>query len=572
MIIFKKIRWKNFLSTGNQFTEIDLISSKTTILSGESGSGKSTLLDAITFALFNKPFRGVNKAQLINSLNNKDCLVEIEFSINNTDYQINRGIKPNIFEIIKNGQLIDQEANSRDYQEILEKNILKCNFKTFSQIAVLGAVNFVPFMQLKTQERRFIIEELLDLQIFSVMNTLLKKKLSDIKISKKDRETEISIVKNALNAYNDILEKLELDNKKEIITYENKINEILKTLDDNDKLILDIDDKKEKLKIPSDVYQKLNEGSNKIIKALAQIETNHNRKIKELSLYENNSNCPQCHQVIDEEFKKNVLEEIKKELIELNSNKQKALDAQNKMLEKKKKIEQIESKIKILESEKTKLLLESGSLKKNIQYFKNEIVKLSSTDSEKISSTKDKIEELLKKESTISTELKELSVEFTNHETVQVIIDDTGIKSKIIKQYLPVMNKYIALFLEEMQFYVGFTLNENFEESILTAGKDIFSYGNFSEGEKQRLDLALLFTWRVIAKVKNSIHTNLLIMDEIFDSYLDQEATENVIQLLKGEHFQNTNIFVISHKTTISDHFDNTINFTKNKNFSIISS
>lgn len=569
MIVFKTVRWKNLLSTGNNFTEICLNGSHTTILLGQSGSGKSTFLDALAFGLFNRPFRNINKNQLVNSINSKNCLVEIEFSIGNQNYFIRRGIKPNIFEIHVDGVMINQESHTKDYQQYLERQILKFNFKSFAQIVVLGASNFTPFMQLKPSDRRTIIEGLLDIEIFSAMNTLLKQRVSSLKSAAQENEYAISLVKEKIIMQEKYLKDLSKDK-------DDKINENLSQIESNTKQMTaielenesfrtSINDLNQKLSFKSDLMSQLEN----IREIKNKLDTTIKKTTKEIVFFEENPSCPTCQQSIPEEFKIYELNKKQSKLAGWNTGLADAESALAKLMVKLEDAKKIEDQIDELKYKIGK----NQSIIDGIAQFIRKMTKdteslrqqsaVSSEQSNELSSLKDQLQQLEqnKEQYAIDRNVQEMAIS---------LLKDGGVKSKIIKQYLPLINKHTNLFLNTMNFFVSFHIDEEFSESIKSRNRDEFSYENFSEGEKQRIDLALLFTWRTIAKMKNSVNTNLLIMDEVLDSYLDTYATENVLNLLNSEMFKDTNIFVISHKDTISDKFKQTIRFEKKKNFSTI--
>jgi DNA repair exonuclease SbcCD ATPase subunit len=569
MIKFNVIRWKNFLSYGNNFTEIVLDRDHTTILVGDSGAGKSTLLDAISFALFNKPFRDVSKKKLVNSINGKQCVVEIEFTIGKTEYKINRGISPNCFEIYKNGQLINQEASSKDYQLHLEKDILGFNIKSFKQIVVLGASGFTPFMELKPQDRRVIIEELLDIQVFSTMNILLKQKMNLAKTEFDSVNYNIDLIKEKIKLHEKYLEDVKQDKQDTIQLNRDKIekeqNQIQRIQDEIAKLEDDINDKKQKLVDKETIEDALH--ASKIEKRkISNLVADINERMEFIVA---NEECPTCYREITDDFKETFLTDRKEKVEEHESNIDtinKALLALNKQMD---TIEEIESDIANIQ---TSITRKNGTInvsKKYIAKIAKEIIKLKG-DKDNSDDYSVELEELEKDLSDNENNKEKLIGERSVQDLAYNLLRDSGIKSKIIKQYIPLINKCTNKFLTHMDFFVTFNIDEEFKESIKSRGRDDFTYESFSEGEKQRIDLALLFTWRTIAKMKNSINTNLLIMDEVFDSYLDNDATENVINLLNSNMFKKSNIFVISHKGTILDKFDQVIRFEKKKNFSRI--
>lgn len=569
MIIFKKVRWKNLLSTGNNFTEIDLNSQHSTILLGQSGSGKSTLLDAIAFALFNRPFRNINKNQLVNTLNQKNCLVEIEFSIGTQEYLIRRGIKPTVFEIFCDNSLINQDSHTKDYQQYLERSILKFNFKAFTQIIVLGASNFTPFMQLKPADRRVIIEGLLDIEIFSVMNAILKQRVSTLKGVTQENDYAISLVKEKIGLQAKYISDLSHSKQEKIqdnLTLIEKNKEQSKTIScDIESLKNTIIELREQLNFKSELVSQID----KIKDIKTKLDTNIKKTRREITFYEENDNCPTCHQNIPGDFK---LVEIGKKNSKISEWQNGITDAESAMVRFLTKMEEakaIEDQIDSIQSQ----IVKNQSMIDGINQFIKKIAK----DTLELKNQQDAPQECDARLTELHAEHEHLEQNkqvFSNQKNIQdlatVLLKDGGVKARIIKQYLPLINKHTNIFLNAMNFFVTFNIDEEFNECIKSRGRDDFAYENFSEGEKQRIDLALLFTWRTIAKMKNSVNTNLLIMDEVLDSYLDQTATENVLQLLNSDMFKDTNVFVISHKETISDKFQKTIRFTKNKNFSNI--
>ena len=569
MIIFKTVRWKNLLSTGNNFTEVKLNEKHTTILLGQSGSGKSTLLDAISFALFNRPFRNVNKNQLVNMVNQKNCIVEIEFAIGTQNYMIRRGIKPTVFEIFCDDVLLNQDSHSKDYQQYLERNVLKFNFKAFTQIIVLGASNFTPFMQLKPADRRVIIEGLLDIEIFSVMNTLLKQRNSTLKQAINENEFATSIIKEKISLQEKYLNDLSKDK-------EDKIQE---NLDSIEKHKVDIENIKSendilrdaicllqtKIDFKSDVVHQME----KIREIKSRIDGNIKKTKKEIVFYQEHDNCPTCSQHIPDEFKSGEIEKKGDKITEWQSGLSDAESALTKLLSRMEEVKQVEDQIE----KHTYQIGKNESVINGINQFIKKIAQDTIELKKQQSTPKDKSDELQKlsvESSRLDNDRENQSIQKSVHDLATMLLKDNGVKARIIKQYLPLINKHTNVFLNAMNFFVSFHIDEEFNESIKSRGRDDFSYENFSEGEKQRIDLALLFTWRTIAKMKNSVNTNLLIMDEVLDSYLDTSATENVLMLLNSDMFRDTNIFVISHKETISDKFQKTIRFTKSKNFSTI--
>jgi len=569
MIIFKTVRWKNLLSTGNNFTEVKLNEKHTTILLGQSGSGKSTLLDAISFALFNRPFRNVNKNQLVNMVNQKNCIVEIEFAIGTQNYMIRRGIKPTVFEIFCDDVLLNQDSHSKDYQQYLERNVLKFNFKAFTQIIVLGASNFTPFMQLKPADRRVIIEGLLDIEIFSVMNTLLKQRNSTLKQAINENEFATSIIKEKITLQEKYLNDLSKDKEDKIQENLDSIEkhkvDIEKIKSENDILRDAICLLQTKIDFKSDVVHQME----KIREIKSRIDGNIKKTKKEIVFYQEHDNCPTCSQHIPDEFKSGEIEKKGDKITEWQSGLSDAESALTKLLSRMEEVKQVEDQIE----KHTYQIGKNESVINGINQFIKKIAQDTLDLKKQQSTPKDKSDELQKlsvESSRLDNDRENQSIQKSVHDLATMLLKDNGVKARIIKQYLPLINKHTNVFLNAMNFFVSFHIDEEFNESIKSRGRDDFSYENFSEGEKQRIDLALLFTWRTIAKMKNSVNTNLLIMDEVLDSYLDTSATENVLMLLNSDMFRDTNIFVISHKETISDKFQKTIRFTKSKNFSTI--
>ena len=569
MIIFKKVSWRNFLSTGDSPTTVLLDRSSPTLIIGENGSGKSTILDALTFALFGKPFRNINKAQLINTVNERGLLVEIDFSIGNKSFTIRRGIKPNKFEILQEGKLIDQLANNRDYQDYLEKVILKLNYKSFTQIVGLGNSSFEPFMQLKQSDRRTIVEDLLDIQIFSSMNGILKSKNSELKNDMGTLEIEKSLYKQKIEVQEDYIKRLKEDSQtvisqkeKEITQFESKKKTATNTMVG---LNSEIGTLGQKLLNESSAKKK----SSEYEKVQGQIENKLQREEKELSFYQTNSSCSTCKQVIDDDFKKERIIDISKKIDEKKDGLDK-LHTEIDSLEKKLK-EYGEIGRNIVEKNKELVVIQSkiDSLGDNIERAQKEINSLKNKKKEdnsiekELKVLKENLEESLK-------DYSELCDRKKLHEYAHELLRDSGIKTKIIRQYVPIINKYVNKYLNELDFLINFSIDENFNETIQSQYRDEFSYSSFSEGEKMRIDLALLFTWRMVAKLKNSVNTNLLILDEVFDSSLDAEGTDAFLKIINSLD-ANTNVFVISHKGEILfDKFISTIKFAKEKQFSKI--
>ena len=566
MLVFHKIRYKNFLSSGNQFTEINFEKNNTNLIIGTNGAGKSTVLDALTFVLFNKPFRKINKPQLVNTTNEKDCLVEIEFSVNSRDYLVRRGIKPNVFDIEVNGNPLHKEADDRANQKILEENILKVNYKSFTQIVILGSSTFVPFMQLATAHRREVIEDLLDIRIFSAMNNLIKDKIRIQKDQVKSLELRKENLKDKMKMQQNFIEELENRgnaninaNKEKIANLDKEVgiymNENAKTEED----VFKYTKEQEEVVGAGDKLVKLNNLKGKISQKVSAITKEH-------KFFTENTVCPTCTQTIEEEFRLNRI-----------------TDAQNKAKELKKGYDDLEETIKIeqererqfiaLSKEITKLNHEISQnntrislnqrqirdLETQIQTITNQLENRN-TEHEKLEEFRDNLQKTFE-------DLSKKKEEIVYYDFAYSLLKDDGVKTKIIKKYLPFINQQVNRYLQMMDFYINFHLDEEFNETVKSPIHEDFSYSSFSEGEKMRIDLALLFTWREVARVKNSVNTNLLIMDEVFDSSLDGFGTDEFLKIIRYV-IKDANIFVISHKADLHDKFENVIKFSKVKGFS----
>jgi DNA repair exonuclease SbcCD ATPase subunit len=568
MIIFRKIKWKNLLSTGNHFTELQFDKSPNTLIVGSNGAGKSTMLDALCFVLFGKPFRAVNKPLLLNSINNKDCVVEVEFDTGNKHYKIVRGIKPNIFEIWCDGEMINQEAAVKDYQEHLEKFILKLNYKSFTQIVILGSASFTPFMQLPPAHRREIIEDLLDIQIFSAMNNILKDKVINNKDLTTNKKYDIDLGQQKYDLQKKHLDGLKQNNEEKVKEYESEILNNTITISTLAEQIEEYSTSVSELQLMVDAKSETEAKVKKITKLESQIETNLSKFKKDISFFQHNDDCPTCRQAIALEFKEKELNSLTIKVDEcdhgLNQLEQKLLEEQSKL----NAINETQKKIQALQ---IKIATNNTSITETNKYIKRlekqlEELKTNTTSTEKEEQELSNINDTLKE---LKQHLCDLIDEKSYYEVAAGLLKDTGIKTKIIKQYLPIINKLVNKYLASFDFFVNFNLDESFKETIKSRHRDDFTYASFSEGEKQKIDLALLFTWRQIAKLKNSANTNLLILDEVFDSSLDTNGTEylmNILHMLEG-----TNVFVISHKGDIlQDKFRSVIRFEKVKNFSRI--
>ena len=554
MIYFETIRWKNFLSTGNQFIEVQLNKSPTTLIIGENGSGKSTVLDALCFGLFSKPFRRVNRPQLINSINNGGSLVEVEFSIGSNSYTIRRGIKKNIFEIFVNGKKLNQSAKVADQQEYLEKTILKLNYKSFTQIVLLGSASFTPFMQLKSNDRRDIIEDLLDIQIFTVMNSLLRYKIQENKDEYQNADVNRKITEGNIDTTEELINNLKKSKTNQIQQNENDI-------DKNEQELTSLNTKIQEL-----IDSISNDKTAETLKELEGYQKGIEQKVlnseKEIEFYEQNDTCFTCSQDLSEEHKTKMIHEHHGQM---HASRTGLLDIGTKIKGLKTQLEEV-----------TNTQTTIGTYQVQVQAINSYIKKLQDQIKE-IEGREDDIDEKKNKLKTLKSELKScfekqenLSNQKQLYEIANALLKDSGIKTRIIKQYLPIMNKLINKYLASMDFFVSFNLDENFNEKIKSRHRDEFTYDSFSEGEKMRIDLALLFTWRTIAKMKNSVNTNLLILDEVFDSSLDSNGTEEFLKILNALT-KKQNTFIISHKGDILyDKFKSVIKFEKYKNFSRI--
>ena len=568
MILFKTVRWKNFLSTGNAFSEIQLDASPATLIVGSNGAGKSTFLDAICFGLFNKPFRKITKAQLVNAVNEKDLLVEIEFSIGSRDYMIRRGFKPTLFEIYLNGSMLSQEAAMNEQQKHLEQSILRLNYKSFTQVVILGSSCFVPFMQLSPPNRREVIEDLLDIRIFSTMNTLLRDKVKSVKETLRECEYQVDLAKNKVEMQQNLIANLQEQSNANTSRRKGEIKdlegEISSTMDAVTKGLGELSSKEKSL----EAYGDLDKEQTELLVYQDRFKTKKKSFDKEYKFFDKNDNCPTCHQAITEELKndkKKVINVSLKELDDASVALQQKLEI---LLEKIGERQIINNVVKDINDR-------ISSYNKEIQWKKKQIQdieeKINTGTVVSLKKEKEKLKGIAKDGMKVEESLLDSRKTRDDYDVVSNMLRDTGIKSVIIKKYLPVMNQLVNRYLKELDFYVSFDLNENFEETIKSRFRDEFTYSSFSEGEKMRIDLALLFTWRTIAKMKNSANTNLLILDEIFDSSLDGQGTDDFLKILHTVS-DNTNVFVISHKTeSLQDKFASTLQVEKKQNFSVIS-
>lgn len=569
MIIFKSIEWKNFLSTGNSPNKVLLNRSSSTLIVGKNGDGKSTILDALCFALFGKPFRNINKGQLINSINQKQCLVTIEFSIGSNEYKINRGIKPNVFEIIHNGNLINQEAASKDYQKILEQQILKLNYKTFTQVVILGSASFVPFMQLPSGQRREVIEDILDIRIFSTMNQLLKEKIQATKEELANVESQIQISKSAVESQQKIISNLVTSKKEHLESIRSRIESNEGEIRSTTATLEELSDRAKKLRESITDKQTISEQISSFKETLVQVNQKVSDLNEKVAFFSSNDQCPSCAQNIPHDHKEHIGEVLTKDLETNKVEKDTIKSKLDKLGTRLKEIDDVVTQV-------TDLNIEISTLNSSISTLNSQNTKLlqeienTKSNTENIDAEKVKLKELAKSAMQHLDRKTVLSEERTIQEISSTLLKDTGIKTAVIREYLPAMNKLINMYLQAMDFYVHFELDEAFNETIKSRFRDEFTYASFSEGEKMRIDLAILFTWRQIAKMKNSVNTNLLILDEIFDSSLDTAGTDYFLSVM-NQLGERTNVFVISHKgDQLFDKFHSVIKFEKKNDFSVM--
>ena len=565
MITFKYVRWKNLLSTGNQFTEIQLDRSPTTLIIGENGAGKSTILDALCFGLFNKPFRSISKSQLINSVNGGGAVVEVEFIVGGKEVRVVRGIKPNKFEVYVNDNMINQDANARDYQKHLEQQVLGLNYRSFTQVVILGSSTFVPFMQLSTKARREVVEDILDIKVFSLMNFLLKNKTKELNEEIRNVEYNYDLTEEKITLQEKFIEDV-INNKSSIITEnKQKIKDNNSTIGTRNGDIKVLEDEKIALSYDAEEHLKVDKKLKKLTQTEAALKNKRSEHDRQIQFFQTNDECPSCEQPITESTKQTQIEsrntkirEIENGIGDLQRLESEEQDRLQSILNDLDTIRQNDVEIAKIRASITELEKFNTKLQKDIETYESGSV--SEEDKTKLAELKGAIKYIDEQKSKLNEDRFYIDV-------AKNLLQDSGIKTKIVKQYLPIMNKLVNTYLSSMDFFVNFNIDENFQETIKSRFRDEFSYASFSEGEKMRIDLALLFTWRAVAKMKNSTNTNLLILDEIFDSSLDGTGTDDFLKILNTFHDQN--VFVISHKQDmLFDKFRSIIQFKKEKNFS----
>ena len=568
MIIFEKIRWKNFLSTGNVFSEIDLTEGRTNLIVGSNGAGKSTILDALTFSLFARPFRKISKSMLINSINEKDCVAEIEFRIGKIEYKVVRGMKPSKFEIYCNGVLWDKESSVNEQQKNFENSVLKMNYKSFTQIVVLGSSTFVPFMKLSVPQRREIIEDILDIQVFSTMNLLLKDRVKENNVEIRDVDYQIDLLKDKIELQKQHMLTLEKRTEEDIKKKQKQIEEYQTTETHGTEEVLILTQQIERLNKEMKEYSKSSEKLKKLNTFLIKLTHKLNTCEKDRKFFEDHDVCPTCSQELEKEFVATMTDDLDDKIKDISIGKEELLEAIEQEEKRLEKFTELSTEVNNINTTISQTNFQLMTIRKQITDIENEIKELEGTNPDK-KAEYNKLETFIKDKKNFSRQYADLKKDGDVLTTAGQLLKDNGIKTRIIKTYLPTMNKLINDFLQRMEFYVNFTLDENFEEIIKSRYRDIFSYDSFSEGEKARIDIALLLTWRSIAKLKNSVDTNLLILDEIFDGSLDQSGTSDLGWILRNFD-EKTKVFVISHKQGMDDKFDRTITVEKNKNYSTL--